>query len=108
MLTINFTNKGLQGPDSDVEAWAKSCVKSYLLLNKKSFTVECCTGLQIDAFRLMVVDKVISHRDIQFKFEGRIIPVDKYGTLKEFPKGFADVIDNFLMRLCRWDKKDMK
>ena len=49
------------------------------------------TELLLMLFRCAVVEKKIKHTDLKFMFEEKLIDVDRYGTCREWPKGFGDV-----------------
>lgn len=70
-----------------------------------STEVKVCNSIAVDAFRVMVVRGVIAHTDIQFKYEGEIIPVENNAWLKLWPKGFCDHTRNFLCEIMKSRRK---
>jgi len=49
------------------------------------------TELLLILFRCAVIEKKIKHTDLKFMFKEKLIDVGKYGTCREWPKGFGDV-----------------
>lgn len=64
------------------------------------------TGHLLDLFRCAVVEKKIKHTEMEFLFKGEIIPVDRYGTCKNWPKGFGDASMDALEILLGYQYKD--
>lgn len=89
-------------PDNGT-ALSDNASKEYVAytIGRKSVTqhVTVSTSLLITLFRCAVVQKQIKHNELKFKFEGEIIDVDKYGTCREYPKGFADADIDALVTL---------
>lgn len=60
---------------------------------------ETSTESLVDSFRAMVSKKEISKDDVQFKFNGEIITMNKQGQLSNYPEGFCDARDDLLDEL---------
>ncbi len=57
------------------------------------------TGLVIDAIRVLVKTGKIRHDQIQFEYEGNILPIDKDGRMVIWPEGFNDMVTTLLCQL---------
>lgn len=65
------------------------------------------SDLLLSLFRCAVIENKIKHTDLKFVFEEKTIDVDKYGTCREWPKGFGDAGINALkVLLCDRRKKN--
>lgn len=91
-------DNGVAFPDNKSEDYVENIIETPV---KQRIVIG--TELLVELFRCAVVEKKIKHTEIKFLFKGEIIDIDKYGTCREYPKGFGDVNINVLSRLLKWD-----
>lgn len=92
-LIVEFNgDNGVALPDNKSQQY----VDDVILNREITPYVTIGTDLLITLFRCAVVEKKIKHTDLKFMFKNKIIDVGKYGTCREWPKGFGDVSDNAL------------
>lgn len=85
-------DKGITLPDNKYEKYVNDAIAN------REITPHVVIGseLLLTLFRCAVVKNKIKHSDLKFMFKGKIIDVDKYGTCREWPKGFDDIGINAL------------
>lgn len=91
-------NNGLSLPDNKSENYVKNIIE-----NSVEQHVVIGTELLVNLFRCAIVEKKIKHTEIKFLFKGKIIDIDKFGTCREYPKGFCDINTDTLSRMLEWD-----
>lgn len=106
MLIVEYRNDNSGFAFGDFEAMpkAKIIVENLKKANRLGIGAEdyvYCVSSQniVEAFRVLVVNKEIEHKDIMFSFEGKKITINKHGQLSEWHKGFCDTIDKFLTEI---------
>lgn len=93
MKTVEYTPNGRAFSDSSSEEEARNFLRS----NKTC--IEASTENFITAIRVLVHERRYSHTEVEFLFDGKKMPPDKNGRLREWPYGFCDVNERFLIRL---------
>ena len=83
--------------DGEAEKYVRDIVKSaawgmYTVLPTSQ-------ELVVDYVRLCIMEKIISHKDVEFSFEDKIIIPDKNGMLDWWPDGFCDYRDKLLNKI---------
>lgn len=62
-------------------------------------SVVVAQAMIIDAVRVLIKRGMINHTLIQFKFNDHLITSDVGGHLSDFPRGFCDHTENYLLEL---------
>lgn len=101
MLIIKYTNEGIVVSDAKAEEWAKEIIKTYLSFTDEDMTIPVGTAVMISAIRLSVLEGLIPHTEIEFKFNGELLGLNKYANIEKWPKGFCDVETSFIGRILR-------
>ena len=101
-LVVEFDGEGgVTLPDNRAKIYVENKIKDAT----KQHTV-IGSGILITLFRQAVTKGLIDHTEIEFLFKGKTIPVDKYGTCKEWPNGFGDVELNATMDMLFYNEKN--
>ena len=87
-LILEYAKTGKAVSDFEVEEIFQELIKYTPCRCNTRVTLS--TANIFDRFRLAVVSGEISPKDVAFKFEGRVININKYGRLSEWPMGFCD------------------
>jgi predicted ATPase len=98
-LIINYDPvNGEAVPDGKIFSYVKDLV---VIAEARIVPMEVTVGSStiIEEIRALILEGVLSHKDILFKFERKELRVDKYGNLNSWPKGFCDTYENILERL---------
>jgi hypothetical protein len=82
---------GMVAADGDALEVARS------LLARESVNVS--TGLIIDWLRWMICTGEINTDQVQFRFEGKVLPHTDQGRITKWPEGFNDQVVNILSQL---------
>lgn len=94
MVILEFSELGLPISDYDAESFITELISSGV-----NDTVS--TSNAILAARAMIARGNIQNTDICFMFNGSKLYPDKDGRLAEWPKGFCDFEENWLMQLMK-------
>lgn len=92
MKTVEYSGIGIAFADCLAEHAAQRFLEGYddhIVVSTSNF---------IDAVRVCVAEGKIDHKEVQFKFNGEIIPIKANGSLVDWPKGFCDTIMNLQCR----------
>lgn len=94
-------------PDSEVEPWVKETSREYVqgksTRKTPDYTVHIGQELILTCFRVIHKEqKLIPSSELQIRYNGVIIPIDDFGRLSDWPKGFCDYNDDFLNRILEW------
>jgi hypothetical protein len=54
------------------------------------------TENMVHAFRVLVSRKEIDCNQIKFRFENKDIPINKYGKINQWDRGFCDHVENMI------------
>lgn len=95
MKTIEYTPDGLPFADAHVESLARE----FLLSPVNPQRVEVSTDNFVHAVRALVCEGLISHTEVEFVYEGKVIRCDGDGRIQDWPRGFCDVTEGFLCRI---------
>lgn len=57
------------------------------------------TETMLTAFRIMVWSGKLNHTKVRFQFGDVLVPIDRMGTLQQFPNGFGSHLDAMLVTL---------
>lgn len=99
MLTIEYDPiNGSAVPDGKAVAFATEAVNAHQM-SPRDETVVISNELVVDAFRVLVVRKVIHHTDIQFKYKNIIIRACPTGQLDAWPDGFCSNAETLLLEM---------
>lgn len=98
MLTIEYDNNAESMSDFSVQSVTKDIINTYNF-NNNNMLYKTANGLVIQTFRLHVKNKLISHKEIIFKYQDQEIQLDKHGNLDEWPEGFCDEYEKVLIDL---------
>jgi len=93
-LIIAYTPNGQAVPDAQAEELVKTWVKEDNGQIHEVSTENVCI-----AARTLVKEKEIEFNKVQFLFQGMVLKPDVNGRLAEWPDGFCDFTDNWLMRI---------
>lgn len=93
MRTIEYAIDG--EPISDASAMQRARA----FFNSGDLHIKISSEVFILAVRVLIFEGVVSHKTVQFLFNGAPISPDRNGRLPSYPRGFCDTVDDFLMRL---------
>jgi hypothetical protein len=115
MITIEYSKEGVAVPDYGAEefvrelvrdlAETKSLIDAELTDSEADVRIETSVSTENVIFAARVLKKE-EGIDIQFKFGDQILTPDKDGRLNEWPDGFCEFVDDWLIRLLQNDKMD--
>lgn len=97
MLTIHYHAGGTSYSDFDLLEKAQDILNRYK--QGELSRLEVSTSNIIEALRVMVSRKEISHEDIQILFEDHDIRLNEHVEYSIFPKGFMEHERNFLREI---------
>jgi hypothetical protein len=109
MITIEYNPDGIAVPDHKAEEFVKDLIED-LAETKSLIDAELTDGgdtivnteIAVSTENVIFAARVIKKEtgvDIQFKFKDEILVPNKDGRLAEWPDGFSDHFDHWLMRL---------
>ena len=101
-LKINYTKLGDCVSDFLAEIWAKKIVDAFLE-GEGDLGVDTSSEIYIMAFRVLVKEGYISSEHMEIQYEGEVLSLDEFGRLTQWPKGFCDYSEDFLLRLIGWN-----
>lgn len=98
MLILEYHKDGVHVADHDAMSIAEGMIER---ANHPDITFETriSQAMILDALRVLIKRKVIDHKLIKIKFENNIIYVDETANLSDWPRGFCDHTENYLMEL---------
>lgn len=105
MLIVNYDpDNHFVVEDGKIEKCVNELLEMYFKTAIGVYETKITVGseLIVQYFRVAVREGKISHEDIKFEYKGQRIDVDKFGNLREWPKGFCDIVDDYLNRLIEW------
>ncbi len=73
-------------PDAMINTYVEN-----MITHRGVYTVG--SSIIVDAVRRAIALDKIDHRDVAFSFEGRLLSVNAFGRIPEWPVGFADIRD---------------
>jgi len=85
MITIEYCAEGEPVSDFEYRDWLEK-IKNY-----PDGHFQVSTTIPIQAVRLAVARGVLPHQGVCFLYESKIIRVNEYGAILDWPPGFADV-----------------
>lgn len=103
-LIINYDPiDGETVPDGKVFSYVKELA---VIAETRAVPMEVTIGsfMVIEEVRALIFEGALSHEDIMFKFEGREIRIDKFGTPAYWPAGFCDAYGKILRRMIKSKK----
>ena len=89
MITIKYSEGGQAYSDFNLDAFIKMIKLDQV--DNFSMKYEVSTSNIIYAVKLAVVRGDLDPEQIQFDWQGQIITVNKFGSLNDWPKYFADI-----------------
>ena len=103
MLIIEMKASGSRVADVNSEAWAKNQIAMYKELHadlpNEDMHIKIANGVLLAAFRVLIKEGVIDHKQVKILFNGDLIDIDKNGTLRYYPVDFDMVLEKYLYRL---------
>lgn len=97
MLTICYHEDGASFPDFNLLDRAKEIVEQHK--RGECTHIEVSTGNIIEALRVMVSRKEISHEEVRILFKKHDIRLNENAEYARFPVGFMDHERNFLKEM---------
>jgi hypothetical protein len=92
MLVVNYDpHNGHAVPDAKIKEFVKVAIETHEDLGNN--VVEVGSELIIGEFRVAIIDGLIPHDQIVFRFEGQVIVPNEYARLPAWPQGFCDYGD---------------
>lgn len=91
MLKFEYCKEGKAISDFDISDFIKyvmDCLNDPII---KDMTFKISTTPPFEAIRLAIVEGKIDFNKIQFLFQGKIITINKYGAIMDWPNGFCDI-----------------
>ena len=61
--------------------------------------IAVASEIYIDAIRLLILEKKIDHKDIAIYYQNQKVEMDENTRIVNWPKGFCDLRENFLLRM---------
>ena len=104
MLTLVYSNEGMPVADYEAESRAKEIIELYKAEKIPNNLVYCSSEIFFLAMRVLGKRGLIAYDDLQFKFENKILFLDKDFQVSEWPKGFCGYYESFLCELIQWGK----
>lgn len=103
-LTVEFNgDDGVVYPDNKSQKYVDDVIAN----RATTPYVVIGSDLLLTLFRCAVVEKKIKHTDLKFMFKEKVIDIDKYGTCREWPKGFGNAsLDALEVLVWGQDKSD--
>lgn len=98
MLTLEYHPDGLCVADAKTMEIAESFVQR-ANDTKASHHARFSQAMILDAVRVLVKRGVIDHTKLIFQFGCTPIRVDKEGCLNDWPRGFCDYTEDYLVEL---------
>lgn len=93
MKTIEYSDQGVAYPDHRAEDVAREFLRGddeYICVSTDNI---------IYATRALIKEKYIPHDQIQFLFREEPLAMDRYAGIYNWPRGFCDSNEGWLMRL---------
>jgi len=104
-LYVNYTRTGKAIPDHLVEK--ELFDQAGICINGQDNLFNISTENVISAVRSMkLAGRIICN--VQLMFEGEILPMNEYGNLDKWPKGFCDYSDNWTAEIIKHQLKRYK
>lgn len=91
MMKFEYCKEGKAISDFDINDFLKyvtDCLNNHRITD---MTFKISTSPPFEAIRLAIVEGKIDFNKIQFLFNGRIITINKYGAITDWPDGFCDL-----------------
>jgi hypothetical protein len=116
MITIEYTKYGTPVSDFETDKWMKMIVHCQNCdcdkLNKiPDFNFCVSTSILFSVIRLAIVKGELDYKQIKFKFEDKIISINEYGAITDWPNGFADLdisLSQDILQLAMKKRKNEK
>lgn len=94
-------------PDGKVREWADDLVKEHEEWKEEDYVddmvVVIGSVVMLDMTRALIVKKRLDHKEVTYSYYDLKQTPDKFGSLRQWPKGFCDTYDNILEELIGWD-----
>lgn len=102
MLILEYHPDGICVADTKTMEAAESLVEKANDIDQM-FEVKFAQAMILDAVRVLMKRSIIDHTSVQFKFNDNLMYCDKNGTLSDWPSGFCDHTEDYLMELAGWN-----
>lgn len=96
MKTIVYCKEGVAVSDFDAEDWVEQFKHS-----KDGTVSKVSTSLPFDIIRREIVRGNIPFESVGFEFEDYKIPINKYGAIPNWPRGFCDKVNGVAEDIIR-------
>lgn len=98
MLIIEYHKDGVHVADHETMAIAEGMVQR---ANdpERTFETRISQAMILDAFRVLIKRGAVDHKNVKIKFENKIMSVCERANLSDWPRGFCDYTENYLMEL---------
>lgn len=97
MLTLIYDPDGICVPDAKTMQIAESFVVA--ANDSMSHTILFSQAMILDAFRVLIKRGLVDPTRVVVRFENNAMYVGKEGNLSDWPRGFCDHTENYLMEL---------
>ncbi len=101
MLTIEYCKTGEACNDFELNIKANMIIQLYKAGKLSEYRTS--SELLVTALRVLILRKEISHEEIEFLYNSRIMIANVEGRLDYWPDGFCDHNDKMLCELVKWD-----
>lgn len=96
MKTVVYCKEGVAVSDFDAEDWVELFKKA-----ADGTVYKVSTSLPFDIIRREIVKGNIAFESVEFEFEGKKIPINKYGAIPNWPRGFCDKVNGVAEDIIR-------
>jgi hypothetical protein len=97
MLTLEYHPDGLCVPDAKTMQIAKSFVAA--ANDTSSHTILFSQAMLLDAFRVLIKRGDVDPTRVVIRFENNAMYCNRDGHVSDWPRGFCDHTENYLMEL---------
>ena len=104
-LYVNYTEKG--EPVADMYAGKLALEQAAFCINGQDREWDISTENVINAVRALKVMGRITC-DLVIMFEGKVLPMDEYGKINEWPQGFCDYNEKWICEIFKAQVKAYK
>lgn len=100
MLILEYAPHGPAVSDFRAMDYAKDL--AFLAKDTETNTAQFSNAMVLDALRVLICRGELSHEQIELRFENRAMYIDQYANLSDWPRGFCDQTENYLMEILKW------
>lgn len=100
MLILEYTQEAT--PVSDFGAMDYARELAFLANDSENNTAQFSNAMVLDALRVLVIRREVDWGSIVIRFKDQAMYIDQYANLSDWPKGFCDFTENYLMEILKW------